>query len=46
MQIYTIKENSHKVLTNIIRYMGGGVTFINYFYRGFVLKFCLSVSHI
>lgn len=45
MQIYTIKENPPKVLTNIIRYMGG-VTFINYLYRGFVLKFCLSVSHI
>ena len=45
MQIYTIKENSHKVLTNIIRYTGG-VTFVNYFYRRFVLKFCLSASHI
>lgn len=45
MQIYTIKENSHKVLTNIIRYMGG-VTFVNYLFGSFVLKSCLSVSHI
>lgn len=46
MQIYTIKENLHKVLTNIIRYIRGGVTFVNYLYGSFVLKSCLLPSRI
>jgi len=46
MQIYTIKEYAFQVLTNIIRYMGGGVTFVNYLCGSFVLKSCLLPSRI
>lgn len=45
---YANIHDKRKLTQSVNKYykIYGGVTFINYFYHGFVLKFCLSASHI